>query len=101
MLDAVCEESSVRERGDWIVERLVCELFLERLPFADISAVQDDATNMLVLEQVCVLDFELEPGSVVMLERAFDDVRLGAAACVGLADAGQDLCEPRPVGQAQ
>ena len=101
MLDAVCEESSVRERGDWIVERLVCELLLERLPFADISAVQDDATNMLVLEQVCVLDFELEPGSVVMLERAFDDVRLGAAACVGLADAGQDLREPRPVGQAQ
>ena len=101
MLDAVCEESAVRELGDGIVERLVRELLLERLALADISAVQDDAAHMLVLEQVCVLHLELEPGSVAMLERALDDVCLGAAACVGLADAGEDLREPRPVGQAQ
>ena len=99
VLDAVGEQRAVGEARDRVVERLVRELVLERLALADVAAVQDDAADVLVLEQVRVLDLELEPGAVAMLERALDHVRLGAAAGVGLADAGQDLRQPRPVGR--
>ena len=97
VLDAVGEERPVGEVRDRVVEGLVRELVLERLALADVAAVQDDAADVLVLEQVRVLDLELEPGPVAMPERALDHVRLGAAADVRLADAGDDLREPRPI----
>ena len=100
LLDAVCEQRSVGEAGDRVVEGLVCELILERLALADVSTVQDDAADVLVLQQVCVLNLELEPGAVSMPERALDHVCLRAAADVGLAYARQDLGQPRPVGHA-
>ena len=100
LLDAVCEQRSVGEARDRVVEGLVCELILERLALADVATVQDDAADVLVLQQVCVLNLELEPGAVSMPERALDHVGLRAAADVGLADARQDLRQPRPVGHA-
>ena len=99
VLDAVGEQRAVGEVRDGVVERLVRELVLERLPLADVAAVQDDAADVLVLEQVGVLHLELEPRAVAMPERALDHVRLGAAAGVRLADAGDDLREPRTVGR--
>ena len=100
LLDAVCEQRSVGEACDGVVEGLVRELILERLALADVSTVQHDAADVLVLQQVCVLHLELEPGAVSMPERALDHVCLRAAADVGLADARQDLRQPRPVGHA-
>ena len=101
VLDAVGEQRAVGEARDRVVEGLVGELVLERLALADVAAVQDDAADVLVLEQVRVLDLELEPGAVAVPERALDHVGLGAAADVGLADAGDDLREPRPVGRRE
>ena len=45
--------------GDRVVERLVGELLLERLALADVAAVEDDAADVLVVEQVGVQDLEL------------------------------------------
>ena len=101
VLDAVGEQRAVGEARDRVVERLVRELVLERLALADVAAVEDDAADVLVLQQVRVLNLELEPGAVAMPERALDHVGLRAAADVGLADARQDLREPRPVGLAE
>ena len=89
VLDAVGEQRAVGEARDRVVEGLVRELVLERLALADVAAVQDDAADVLVLQQVRVLHLELEPGAVAMPERALDHVRLRAAADVGLADAGR------------
>ena len=87
--------------GDRVVESLVCELVLERLALADVATVQDDAADVLVLQQVRVLNLELEPGAVSVPERALDHVGLRAAADVSLAYARQDLGQPRPVGLAE
>ena len=97
VLDAVGEERAVGEPGDRVVERLVRELVLERLALADVAAVQDDAADVLVVEQVGVLHLELQPRAVAVPERALDHVRLGAAADVRLADACDDLREPRSI----
>ena len=64
VLDAVGEERAVREVGDRVVERLVCELVLERLALADVAAVEHDSADVLVLEQVGVLHLELQPTAV-------------------------------------
>ena len=96
--DAVGEERAVGEPRERVVERLVRELVLERLPLADVAAVQHDAADVLVLEQVGVLHLELEPGAVAVPEGALDHVGLGAPADVRLADAGDDLRQPRAVG---
>ena len=68
VLDAVGEQRPVGEARDRVVEGLVGELVLERLALADVAAVQDDAADVLVLQQVGVLDLELEPGAVAMPE---------------------------------
>ena len=52
VLHAVGEERAVGEVGDRIVEGLMGELLLERLPLADVAAVQDDPTYVLVLAGV-------------------------------------------------
>ena len=52
MLDAVGEERAVGELGDRVVEGLVGELILERLALADVAPVQDDAADVLVVDQV-------------------------------------------------
>ena len=61
VLDAVREERAVGEVRDRIVERLVGELILERLPLAHVAAVEHDAPDVLVLEQVGALHLELQP----------------------------------------
>ena len=52
--DAVGEQSAVREVGDWIVERLMCELVFERLALADVTAVEHDPLDVLVVQQLRV-----------------------------------------------
>ena len=61
VLDAVGEQRAVGEVRDGVVERLVGELVLERLALADVAAVEHDAADVLVLEEVRVLHLELEP----------------------------------------
>ena len=72
--DAVGEEGAVREPGDRVVERLVGELALERLALADVARVQDDAADVLVVDQVGVPDLELELGAVAVHQRALERV---------------------------
>ena len=54
--------------GHRVVERLVRELVLERLALADVAAVEDDAADVLVVEQVGVLDLEPQRRAVAVLE---------------------------------
>ena len=97
VLHAVGEKGPVGEIRDGVVERLMRELLLERFPLADVAAVQDDAADVLVLEQIGVLHFELKPGSVAVTEAAFDHVGLGAPAGVRIADTGKYLRQPGAV----
>ena len=57
--DALDEQRAVGEAGDRVVEGLVRELLLEGLALADVAAVEDDAADVLVVEQVRVQDLEL------------------------------------------
>ena len=57
---ALGEQRAVGEARDRVVEGLVRELLLERLALADVAAVEDDAADVLVVEQVRVLDLELQ-----------------------------------------
>ena len=98
--DAVAEERAVREPGDRVVEGLVGELLLERLALADVARVQDDAADVLVVDQVGVPDLELELGAVAVHERALERVAVVLeprrledvrdAAAVGGCDEGQE-----------
>ena len=45
------------------------QLVLERLLLADVAAVEDDAADVLVLEQVGVLHLEAKRRAVTVLER--------------------------------
>ena len=101
VLDAVGEERPVGEARHGVVERLVCELVLELLPLADVAPVEHDAADVLVLEEVGVLDLELEPRAVAMLQAAVDHVGLGASADVRLPDAREDLHQARLVRWSQ
>ena len=59
MAHALAEQRAVGEAGHRVVERLVGELLLERLALADVAAVEHDAADVLVVEQVRVQDLEL------------------------------------------
>ena len=97
VLDAV--ENSARfarfVTGSWKAWWASCSS--NALPLADVAAVEHDAADVLVLEQVGVLHLEPERRAVAMDERALEGVRVGAAAAV----AGDELVEARPVGFAQ
>src|SRR5262249_26809377 len=93
----VREECAVREARDGIVKRLMGELFLEGLPFADVAAVQNDAANVLVVPEVGVLHLELQRRSVAMVDRALEGVSLRADRSI----ARDQLSEPGPVGFAE
>ena len=82
VLDAVDEERPVGEARDGVVEGLVRELVLEGLALAHVAAVQDDAADVLVAEQIRVLDLEHQRRSVPMQERAFERVSLLTAGSV-------------------
>ena len=75
---ALAEQRAVGEVGHRVVERLVGELLLERLALADVAAVEDDAADVLVVEQVRVQDLELPDAAVAVAERALEDLRLAA-----------------------
>ena len=56
---ALDEQRAVGEVGDGVVERLVGELLLEGLALAHVAAVEHDAVDVLVVEQVRVEHLEL------------------------------------------
>ena len=93
MLDAVGEQRAVGELRHRVVERLVRELLLERLALADVAAVEHDAADVLVVQQVGVLDLEPESRAVPVRDRALDRVRVAAPRAVD----GDQLREQRPV----
>ena len=70
---ALDEQRAVGEVGHRIVEGLVRELLLERLALADVAAVEHDAADVLVVEQVRVEHLELAQrcrrGGAAALER--------------------------------
>ena len=57
--DALVEQRAVGQVRDRVVERLVGELLLERLALADVAAVEHDAADRRVVEQVGVEDLEV------------------------------------------
>ena len=79
VLDAVGEQRPVGEAGDGIVERLVGELVLEELALADVAAVEHDALDVLVVQQVGVPDLELEPLAGAAAQAALDHARAADA----------------------
>ena len=94
MFDAVLEERAVGEPGDGVVERLVRELLLERLPLGDVADVEHDAADVLVVQQVRAHGLGVQP-EVVLVAQA----ELGAGRMVVvLAGAGrEELQHPRLV----
>ena len=100
MLNAIGEQRPVGEVGHRVVEGLVCELVFERLAFADVAAVEDDPSDMFVLEQICVLDLELQPRTITMLQGTLDHMGFGATAGVCVTDTRNDLRQARPIGLA-
>ena len=64
MLDPVREQRPVGELCHRVVERLVGQLLLEGLPLADVAAVEHDAVDVLVVQEVGVLHLEGERRAV-------------------------------------
>ena len=56
----------------------MCELVFEDLALADVSAVEDDASHRLVVQEVGVAKLESQPTAVGVLERAFESVCVAA-----------------------
>ena len=71
------EQRAVGEVGDRIVEGLVCELLLERLALAHVAAVEHDAVDVLVVEQIRVEHLELADLAVLVAEAALERLRAG------------------------
>ena len=72
LADLLGEHRAVRESGHGVVERLVGELGLERLALADVAGVEQDAADVLVVDEVREQDLELAGVAVAAAERAFE-----------------------------
>ena len=79
VLDAVLEQGPVGEAGDRVVERLVRELLLERLALGDVAGVQDDALDVLVVEQVRAQRLDVEPEVVAVAHAPLGERRVSVA----------------------
>ena len=83
--NALDEEGSVGQARDGIVEGLVLELLLEGLALAHVAAVQDDAADVLVVQQIGVQHLEVAHAAVAVSQRALENLGLGLgvprAAC--------------------
>ena len=73
---ALDEQRAVGEVGDRVVEGLVGELLLEGLALADVAAVEHDAADGVVVEQVRVQDLELAQRPVAVAQRALEHLGL-------------------------
>ena len=82
VLDAVLEQRAVGEAGDGVVERLVRELLLERLPLGDVADVEHDAAHVLVVQQVRAHGLGVEPEIVLVAEAELGAGRDGRPARV-------------------
>jgi hypothetical protein len=97
VLDTIGEKRAVGEVRHRVVESLVRELLLELLALAHVAAVQDDAANVLLREQVGVLYLEEELDAVATRQPTLERMSLTAARSV----AGDQALEARPVAFAQ
>ena len=95
VLHAVGEQRAVGELRDRIMEGLVGQLVFKCLALAHITAVEDDAAYVLVIQEIGVLHLEMQQSAVAMSQRAFDRVRLPARAAV----TAYHLCQPSLVGR--
>ena len=93
VLDPVGEQRAVGQAGHCVVERLVCQLLLERRTLAGVSAVEHDAADVLVVAEVGGDDFELERATVAVDERAVERLRARGAVAGRL----QELLQPPAV----
>ena len=78
--DALAEQRAVGEAGDGVVEGLVGELVLEGLALGDVAAVEHDAADVLVVQQVRVEDLELARLPSRWRSEALEDLGLGSPA---------------------
>ncbi|MDP9298918.1 MAG: hypothetical protein M3O98_09675 [Actinomycetota bacterium] len=74
--DAVVEQRPVREARHRVVERLVRELLLEGLAFADVARVQHDAVHVRVVHQVRAQGLDEQVGTVVVADPELDESRV-------------------------
>ena len=86
------EQRAVGEVRHRVVEGLVGELLLEDLALAHVAAVQHDAVDVLVVEQVRAQDLELARAAIAVAQRALDGLALAAAV---LALVGQQRQQTR------
>ena len=100
--DAVGEERAVREPGQRVVERLVAELRLEPPALGDVSRGDDDARDVLVVEEVVEDALELDGRPVLLAEREVARRRRGGRGehlpeelgQPGAGGVGEELGEP-------
>ena len=69
VVDAVTEERAIREPGERVVEGVVFELVEEGLALRDVARREDDAADVLVVQQVGGQCLGVEPGSVGAAKR--------------------------------
>ena len=91
------EQRAVGEVGDGIVEGLVGELLLEDLALAHVTAVEHDAVDVLVVEQVGVEHLELAHAAVAVDQAALEHDGSG----VGVRRVGQDMGQAALLAERQ
>src|ERR1700722_16698477 len=75
--DSLVEQRPIGEQGYRVVKGLMLELLFEGFPFADITAVEHDAVNNVVLEHIRVENLDLTDPSVAVAQRAVDHLTPG------------------------
>ncbi len=88
---ALDEQRAVGEVRHGVVEGLVRELLLERLALAHVAAVEHDAVDVLVVEQVGVEDLELADAAVDVAHAALEHLGAGGGVRRGV---GEHVREP-------
>ena len=71
------EQGAVGQVGDRVVEGLMGKLLLEGLALAHVTAVEHDALDVLVVEQVRAEHLEAPRAAIAMPQHAVEDLRNG------------------------
>ena len=88
---ALHEQRAVGEVRDGVVEGLVRELLLERLALAHVAAVEHDAVDVLVVEEVGVEHLELADAAIDVAHAALEHLGAGGRVRRGI---GEHVREP-------
>lgn len=70
-LQAVGEQGTIRQTGQWIVECQLLELPLEVLAFGDVATGQHQARHRAIVQKVVRDHLEFAPGSIRVAESEF------------------------------